>query len=162
MKASSKTRPTRSELERLVAENYSAISLGLLAPLLDVLGLSREACGGDMDKFLIMLVVAIRTTGHKDFARYTRDQLLSGELPVFPSLGLNIQSIADSVGAPKETIRRKVTELVKAGWIDRRGNQLYFTVGAYRDFEKVRERIGKMAVRHREVVEALREGAAKA
>jgi hypothetical protein len=157
MKASSKIKPTRSELQQLVAENYSAISLGLLGPLLDVLGLSREACGGDMDKFLIMLVVAIRTTAHKDFARYSRDQLLSGEVAVFPSLGVNIQSIADSVGAPKETIRRKVTELVKAGWIERRGNQLYFTASAYRDFEGVRELIGKMAVRHYEVVEAVRE-----
>ena len=161
MGASSHARPTRAELERLVAENYSSVSLGLLTPLLDVLSLSREACGGDMDKFLIMLVVAIRTTGHRDFARYTRDQLLSGEVPVFPSLGVNIQSIADSIGASKETTRRKVTELVQAGWIERAGNKLYFTAKAYRDFEKVRERIGKMAVRHNEVVDRLRDAAPK-
>ncbi|HEV2532595.1 hypothetical protein [Phenylobacterium sp.] len=152
-----KPKSTRATLEHLVAENYSTISLGLLSPLLDVLSLSREACGGDMDKFLIMLVVAIRTTGHKRFATYTREQLLSGEVPVFPSLGVNIQSIADSVGASKETIRRKVTELVKAGWIERQGNKLYFTAKAYRDFEKVRERIGKMSVRHHQVVEQLRD-----
>lgn len=158
MGASSKAGLTRSELQQLVADNYSAISLGLLSPLLDVLGLSRQACGGDMDKFLIMLMVAIRTTAHKDFASYTPDQLLSGAVPVFPSLGLNIASIAGSLGAPKETIRRKVVELVEAGWIERQGNNLCFTAAAYRDFVDVRDRIGKMAVRHHEVVEALLEG----
>lgn len=158
MGASSRARPTRSELQLLVAENYSAISQGLLAPLLDVLGLSRQACGGDMDKFLIMMVVAIRTTAHKDFTSYTHDQLLSGEVPIFPSLGLNIASIAGSIGAPKETIRRKVAELVEAGWIARQRNNLYFTARAYRDFMPVRESIGTLAVRYYGIVEALHEG----
>jgi hypothetical protein len=147
---------------RLVAENYPTIALGLLGPLLDLLSSSREACGGDIDKFLIMLVVAVRTTAHKDFAAFTQKQLLSGEVPVFPSLGVNIQSIADSVRAPKETIRRKVTELVVAGWIERRGNELYFTARAYQDLAQVRERLEVMAVRHAEIVEGLVEAVAVA
>jgi hypothetical protein len=151
---------SRQQRLRLVAENYPAIALGLLGPLLDLLSSSREACGGDIDKFLIMLVVAVRTTAHKDFAGYSQAQLLSGEVPVFPSLGVNIQSIADSVRAPKETVRRKVSELVEAGWIERRGHELYFTARAYRDLAAVRERLEIMAVRHAEIVEGLVDAAA--
>jgi hypothetical protein len=150
---------SRQKLLGLVAKDYPTIAQGLLAPLLDLLSLSREACGGDSDKFLIMLVVAIRTTAHKDFASYTQAELLSGEVPVFPSLGVNIQSIADSIGAPKETVRRKVTELAEAGWIERREKDLCFTACAYRELACVRERLEVMAVRYHEIVEGLIEQA---
>jgi hypothetical protein len=142
----------RQELLALVADNYPAIAHGLLRPLLDVFSVSREACGGDVDKFLIMLVVAIRTTEHKLFATYSQAQLLSGEIPVFPSLGTNVRSVADSIGAPKETIRRKVSELVEAGWIARQDNELRFTTIAYQQLDGVRVAIEHLAVRNFDVV----------
>ena len=104
----------RDVLRRLVADNYPPIARSLLQPLLHLLSTSREACGGDVDKFLIMLVIAIRTTEHEGFATYSQAQLLSGEIPIFPTLGTNVRSVADSTGTPKETVRRKVGELVKA------------------------------------------------
>jgi hypothetical protein len=140
------------DLLELVADNYPVIAHGLLRPLLDVFSISREACGGDADKFLIMLVVAIRTTEHKLFATYSQAQLLSGEIPVFPSLGTNVRSVADSIRAPKETIRRKVGELVHAGWIARQGNELRFTTLAYQQLVEVRVAIEHLAVRNFEVV----------
>ena len=142
----------RHELAELVADNYPIIAQRLLRPLLDVVSLSREACGGDADKFLIMLVVAIRTTEHKLFATYSQAQLLSGEIPVFPSLGTNVRSVADSVRAPKETIRRKVGELVEAGWIARQSNELRFTALAYQQLAGVRVAIEHLAVRNFDVV----------
>lgn len=150
---------SRPQPLRLVAENYPSIVGGLLGPLLDLLSRSRGACGGDMDKFLIMMAVAIRTTTHKDFARYTQAQLLSGEVPVLPSLGINIQSIADSIGAPKETVRRKVGELVDAGWIVRERNELYYTGRAYQALADVGVSLEVMAARHYEIVAALVEAA---
>jgi hypothetical protein len=152
----------RNALQQLIARNYPALAQGLLGPLLDLLSLTREACGGDSDKFLIMLVVAIRTTAHKDFASYTSEQLDSGEVAVFPSLGINIQSIADSIGAPKETVRRKVTELVEAGWLARQGSELYLTGRAAADLTPAREQIEQMALRYHEIVEALAERAERA
>jgi hypothetical protein len=142
----------RQELLGLVADNYPVIAHSLLRPLLDVFSVSRDACGGDIDKFLIMLVVAIRTTEHKLFATYSSAQLLSGELPVFPSLGTNVRSVADSIGAPKETIRRKVGELVEAGWIARQGNELRFTAIAYQQLGGVRVAVENLAVRNFDVV----------
>jgi hypothetical protein len=142
----------RQGLLRLVAGNYPVIAHSLLRPLLDLFSVSRQACGGDMDKFLIMLVVAIRTTEHKLFATYSQAQLLSGEIPVLPSLGTNVRSVADSVGAPKETVRRKVGELVEAGWIARKDNELYFTALAYRQLGGARVAIEHLAVRNFETV----------
>ena len=142
----------RAVLLELVAENYPALARSLLGPLLEFMSLSREACGGDADKFLIMLVVAIRTTEHESFATFRQEELLSGDLPVFPSLGTNIRSVADSIGAPKETVRRKVGDLVASGWIVRQENELRFTALAYQQLGQVRIAIERLAVRNYEPI----------
>jgi len=147
--------PTRQTLLRLVAENASMHAEPLLAGLLELLSEARGAFAGDVDKFLIMLVVAIRAAGHRDFADTVRRRRTEGGPSVFPSLGVNIQSVADSIGAPKETIRRKVFDLVEMGWIERRGNDLHLTPAAYENLKPLREGIYALAARHYEVVEAM-------
>ena len=145
----------RKTLLRLVSENYPAVATDLLNPLLDLFRVSREAFGGDVDKFLILLVIAVRTTQHQGFARLTPAQLSSGEIPVFPSLGVNVRSIADSLQIPKESVRRKVAEMIDTGWVVREGNDLLITAQAYREVSHVREAIELLAVRNFEVVEGL-------
>lgn len=142
----------REALRRLVADNYPVIARGLLRPLLHLLSVSREACSGDIDKFMIMLVVAIRTTEHESFASYTQAQLLSGEIPIFPTLGTNVRSVAESTETPKETVRRKVGELIEAGWISRQSNELRFTALAYQDLAGARVAIENLAVTNFQVV----------
>jgi hypothetical protein len=146
---------SRQNLLHLVAENYPAVAHGLLAPLLDVLSFSREACGGDADKFLIVLVVAIRTAADAEDAGPGPARRVSAQAPVLRRPGINIQSVAAVIGAPKETVRRKVCELAEAGWIERRGAQLHFTARADRELARVRERIETMAARHHEIVGTL-------
>jgi len=143
---------SRQSLLSLVTEKAPLHAEALLAPLLELLSLARTTFDGDLDKFLILLVVAIRAAGHKEFARAVLLRRTEGGPPVFPSLGVNIQSIADSIGAPKETVRRKVTDLVAAGWIERRGNELFLTPGAYETHTPLRQAIQVLAVRHFEVV----------
>ena len=150
---------SRQTLLNLVTENAPLQAEALLAPLLELLSLARTAFDGDLDKFLILLVVAIRAAGHKEFASAVLHRRTTGGPPVFPSLGVNIQSIADSIGAPKETVRRKVTDLAAAGWIERRGNELYLTPRAYETHTPVRQAIQILAVRHFEVVGEIVEAA---
>lgn len=145
----------RDRLLELVAENYPAVARELLEPLFELLSVSRQACGGDAEKFLIMVVVAIRTTQHESFAQFRQEELLSGEIPVFPTLGTNIQSVADSMRAPKETVRRKVRELIGAGWIARQGNELRFTALAYRQLAETRIAIERLAVKNYQVLDGL-------
>ena len=143
---------------RRIREQYPRIAMDLLNPLLDVLRRSRDACGGDIEKFLIVLAVAIRTAQHPQFKALSQEQLLSGEIDLFPSLGTNIGSIADSMGMPKETVRRKMLELAETGWMVRRGRQVFFTTRAYQELVPVRESIERLALRHFEVISACLEG----
>jgi hypothetical protein len=143
------------QVKQLVSDNYTRIARELLRPLVDFLCAAREACGGDADKHLIMLVVGIRTAEHADIADYTSAQLASGEVPVFPSLGTNIGSIAESIGAPRETVRRKVGELVDAGWIVRHGNELRFTSQAFCQLAPVREAHHRLAVANFDLIARL-------
>lgn len=99
-----------------------------------------------------MLVIAIRTTEHELFATYSQEQLLSGEIPVFPTLGTNVRSVAESTGTPKETVRRKVSELIEAGWISRHRHELRFTALAYRELAAVRVAIEDLAVSNFQLV----------
>ncbi|MET0273318.1 MAG: hypothetical protein ABW360_10030 [Phenylobacterium sp.] len=138
-----------------MSDNYPVVAKDLLNPLLDLFSLSREACGGDVDKFLILLVIAVRTTEHQAFAKLTNDQLASGEIKVFPTLGANVRSIADSLHIPKESVRRKVAEMIETGWVAREGNNLLFTAQAYREVAHVRVAIESLAVRNYELVRSL-------
>jgi hypothetical protein len=139
-----------------VAYRYPAIATDLLSPLLKLLSVSRQYCG-DVDTFLVILVVAIQTTRHRDFAASTPEQLMSGEARVFPGLGTNGRSIAESLGIPKETVRRKVAELVEAGWFARKDGKLYFTAEAYKQLAPVRDQIENLAVAYYQTVAALHE-----
>jgi hypothetical protein len=140
---------------RLVAQSYPKIAAELLTPLLDLLQLSRESCGGDIDKFLVVLVVALRSARHPDFRACSPEQLISGEVPVFPGFGTNARSIAASLGIPKETIRRKVAELIGDGWIVRIRARLYVTAAGHRQLTPVRGHIARLAVANYEVVSGL-------
>ena len=144
----------RRTLLDLVHRNYPGVAKDLLNPLLEMMRLSRVHCGGDMDKFLILLVVGVRALEHPAFAAYSPEAL--SDAPELPSLGTNVRSIAASIGIPKETVRRKVCELVDAGWFERRAGALHYTADAYRQLAPVRASLQEMAVRYFEVVAALR------
>ena len=144
---------SRQSLINLVFRISPVRTEELLSPLLDLLAGARQAFDGDLDKYLILLVVTIRAANHPQFVKNIEIARAQGSAaPPFPSLGVNIQSIADSIGAPKETIRRKVADLVEGGWIERRGNHLYLTAAAYQDHKPVRELMHAMFVRHFEAV----------
>lgn len=145
----------RQTLLDLVHRNYPGVAKDLLNPLLEMMRLSREHCDGDMDKFLILMVVGVRTLEHPEFAGLSPDELAEGEAAAFPSLGTNVRSVAASIGIPKETVRRKVGELIAAGWFERRGGSLRYTLHAYRQLAPVRESLQQMAVRYFEVVDVL-------
>lgn len=144
------------DTKSLVADHYPQIARDLLRPLLYLFNHCLDTCDNDITKFMVMLVVALRTTMHRDFGTRTQEELLSGEIPVFPCLPVNGRSIAETLGLPKETIRRKVTELADAGWLVREHGRLYFTAAAYQQLAPVREHIEELAARYYEVVAALK------
>lgn len=145
----------RQDLLCLVDENYPRIAGDLLGPLVGLLSMARDACDGDLDKLLILLVVVVRTAEHPFFASLTSEQLTNGEVLVFPSLGTNVRSIAESTGMARESVRRKVADLIHKGWITRAGNDLQFTVAGFRQLAPMREGVKLVAARQSEVVMGL-------
>jgi CRP-like cAMP-binding protein len=123
----------------LLRGNYASAAKDIIAPLVDLLAVARAAFGGDLDKLLIVLVVALRTAEHPDVGDIDFEEVLSGKVTEYPSLRTNVRSIADSTGVPRETVRRKMADLVAAGWITRDGDDLSYTPAASRALEPVRE-----------------------
>lgn len=136
----------------MLRDHYALVAKDLLGPLLAVLNVGRERCGDDLDNFLIVLVVALRTAEDKRITGMTLDQVLSGEIDTYPSLSTNVRSIAESTGIPKETVRRKVGHLVDSGWVHRQEHNLSLTPQASRMFTEVREQILQMAVRYHQTI----------
>jgi len=144
-----------SPLTRLLRQHYPHVAKDLLAPMLEALNIGRATCGGDLDKLLIVLVVAMRTAEDTRVLDIAPEDVLTGVLDVYPSLSTNVRSIADSTGIPKESVRRKVAALVEAGWIHRNDNSLSLAPHASRMLTGFREQLFQLAIRHHQTLTAL-------
>jgi hypothetical protein len=138
-----------------IRRRYPQLAKDILGPFLDTLNVGRAACGGDLDKLLIVLVVAMRTAEDRRAAKLSPEDVLSGRLDEYPSLSTNVRSIADSTGIPKESVRRKVAALVEEGWIRREDNALSLDPQASRRLAGVREQLFHLALRYQHLVDAL-------
>ena len=109
-----------------LVNHYAEVASELVFPLLEMMRLSRTLCGNS-DKSLIFLVIAARTVQHPDFRALNLEQLQRGSSEPLPSLGTNVRSIADSLSIPRESVRRRVKELIAKGLIERYGASLRLT-----------------------------------
>jgi hypothetical protein len=123
----------------------------LMKPILSYLLTARNATGGDLERNIILLVIGIRAVEHPEF-RMLMDAGRRDDLSVFPSLGTNTSSISESTGIPHETVRRKVADLVRSGWIARVGRRLHFTLKAWEDLAAIREAREQLGVQCYEIV----------
>lgn len=79
----------------------------------------RQHFGGDLDRLLVLAVIGSRT-----LARGRIDGLTYEEFNALKRTGaqpapINLQSISDYSGIPRETVRRKIRDLEEAGWVTR-------------------------------------------
>lgn len=112
----------RGVINDAIRNNYSRLNLIWTEGLIESLTNLRATFGNDMDKIVVLAVIgqgAQRLVGPgKSF-----DATLDGaRLPMPDNAATNVQSIADSTGIPRESVRRKVGELVEAGWVERLPN----------------------------------------
>jgi hypothetical protein len=140
----------------LLEANYADAAADLLNPLLDLLGRARSLCHHDMDKALIVLLVLVRSSEHPDFAEATRpERLADPAAEPLPTLGLNVTSVAASLGLPKETTRRKVLELLRGGCLFRIDGDLRLPPDTYRRLAPLREGVNQLAAKYHELGSAL-------
>lgn len=100
----------------------------------------RQHFGGDLDLMLVLAIIGSRTLharraeglSYGDFSNGARS-----DVALYP---INLQSVAECSGIPRETVRRKVRELEKLGWIERlEGGVLAATEKAARDLAPATE-----------------------
>ena len=77
----------------------------------------------DLDMFLVLAVIGERTYSqlHAD-PDLTYEEFKAGQAAKTPIRDINLRSIADFSGIPRETVRRTIAELTELGWITRNSN----------------------------------------
>jgi CRP-like cAMP-binding protein len=113
--------PTRSSRHReLIRENFQTIWPVHLQGFANLLVHLRETFDGDLDLALVLAVIGSRTRNARwapalaELGKMTR-----GTGPDSAQHPINIQSVADYSGIPRETVRRKVASLQDRGWVTR-------------------------------------------
>ena len=80
----------------------------------------RKACDGDLDLFLVLTIIGERTfTARNVPETMSQEEFYTGTVRDLRPLAINLQSIADYSGIPRETVRRKIETLIDKGWIER-------------------------------------------
>lgn len=80
----------------------------------------RRTFDGDLDLFLVLAVIGERTYSqqHAD-PTMTYADFRDGRASATRPQNINLRSIAEFSGIPRETVRRKIAELMNRGWIVR-------------------------------------------
>lgn len=108
----------------LLHDHFGKLHASHVAALTRHLVECRKAFGGDLDLFLVMTIIGERTfTARNAPDTMTHDDFLQGSVSDLEPAAINLQSIADYSGIPRETVRRKLETLLAMGWIARDENR---------------------------------------
>ncbi|WP_413720273.1 helix-turn-helix domain-containing protein [Silicimonas sp. MF1-12-2] len=113
----------QTEQNSFIRDNFSEIWPVHLAAFTRLLSKLRARFDDDLDLLLIMAVIGERTRPENWAPELlTYRQLTNASDDLNLQLPINIQSLADYTGIPRETVRRKVSILEQKGWIARDSN----------------------------------------
>lgn len=106
--------------EAFVRKNFGRIWPMHVATLTEFLLTCRRSFDGDLDLMLVLCVIGDRTFAAKRVPQdLTYEQWSAGGGRSIAIEPINLQSVADFSGIPRETVRRKVNELLERGWVER-------------------------------------------
>jgi DNA-binding MarR family transcriptional regulator len=95
----------------------------------------RRQFGGDLDRMLVLAIIGSRTLARGRIDGMSYERFMDTRRADEPA-PINLQSIADYSGIPRETVRRKLHDLERAGWIIRQDKgYLVATAKAAADLE---------------------------
>jgi hypothetical protein len=127
----------REQAARLLDEHYLHTHSTWVEGHLELLCELRAALGNDLDKVIIMGVIGQRMMKAVTTTAASYGELAQGEYALDESRLTNIESISASSGIPRESVRRKVMELVEAGWVGRNAEgRLWIQTEGTRALEK--------------------------
>lgn len=110
--------------EGILRDRYLNVWPIILGPWTSYLIAARAEFDGDMDKMVVLAVIGLMSTA--DFRALDDagkvvgyDDLLVPDFKSTVSRAINVESIAQYSGIPRETVRRKVLQLIEKGWVRR-------------------------------------------
>lgn len=83
----------------------------------------RRYFGNDMDKIMIMAAIGQQQLRDPALPQRAYAPASVGPLLGNPARYTNVDRIAAATGIPRESVRRKVNELIAAGWVERVGKR---------------------------------------
>lgn len=107
-------------IDEQLTENFGRIWPQHVASLTQFLIDCRRYFDGDLDLFLVLCVIGDRTFSARHAPPDMNFESWSGaKVEDVRSVDINVQSLADFSGIPRETVRRKLNILVEKGWVAR-------------------------------------------
>jgi hypothetical protein len=101
-------------------KNYGKLHALHVAALTRHLIECRRACDGDLDLFLVLTIIGERTFPARNAPEtMSHAEFMAGTVAEIEPVAINLQSIADYSGIPRETVRRKIAVLMAKGWVQR-------------------------------------------
>lgn len=108
--------------------NFGSVHAVHVAALTRHLIACRETFDGDLDLFLVFTIIGERCfTPRNATENMSHTEFLSRSVGTIQPVAINVQSIAEFSGIPRETVRRKIGILIAKGWI-RQDERRYITV----------------------------------
>ena len=110
----------KKKADKSIRDNFGRVWPAHVSNLTELLIQARSAFDGDLDLFLVLAVI-----GDRSFAAgrvppsFTFDDFMSEKNVKPEPLSVNAHSISQFSKIPRETVRRKVQELVDRGWVER-------------------------------------------
>jgi acylphosphatase len=109
----------RGVVHEAIKSNYSKLNLIWTEGLIESLTNLRTAFGNDMDKIVVLAVIGQSAQRLTPIGNTFEDSLKPSDIELPRAAVTNVQSITDSTGIPRESVRRKVNELVESGWVEK-------------------------------------------
>jgi predicted transcriptional regulator len=105
---------------QFIRKNFNKIWPVHLTAFTKLLTQLRQSFDGDLDLMLVLAIIGSRTrpeTWQSELV--SAHDMTAGEKGTMRQYPINIQSVSDFSGIPRETVRRKVRILQDKGWVIR-------------------------------------------
>ena len=107
-------------MEADIKQRFGLVWPAHVTNLTQLLIAARNAFDGDLDMFLVLAVIGDRTFSAQNAdPDQSYESWQSQGSPLVVPEDINIRSIADYSGIPRETVRRKLAILIDKGWVSR-------------------------------------------
>lgn len=112
--------------EHELRRNFGKVHALHVAALTRHLVACRNACDGDLDLFLVLTIIGERSfTARNAPSGMSLEDFAVRPVSTVRQEAINLQSIADYSGIPRETVRRKLGVLMNRGWVRRDEHGFY-------------------------------------